>query len=234
MIPMRLARLIARGLGIVAAVFLGKQWSHLRQALLMSNAEYQASLKPEIPEALILALVVAEDRRFFQHGGVDFRALCRAFWKNISLQAREGGSTIEQQLVRQLTGMRDRSIGRKVKEILLASLVDTVMPKFDIPGVYLSVAYFGWQMNGLQQTCARLGVELPNLTQRQCAAIVSRLKYPEPKDASPGRTSQIAQRTNYILNKFTGPSGQQFATEFQLKVAQDAAVSNSRFAQGSY
>jgi membrane peptidoglycan carboxypeptidase len=224
---MRLSRLITKGFAWVASIALGATWRQLRRDLTTAHARYRASLKREIPQTLVLTLVAAEDRRFFQHGGVDFRSICRAVWKNVSVQSREGGSTIEQQLVRRLTGMRRRSIKRKIKEILLASLVDTVVPKADIPGVYLSVAYFGSRMNGLQEACVRLGVRLRTLTPRECAAIVARLKYPEPKTASSARGLQIARRTDYILENLTTQSGQRFAAQFRIKVPQDAPLSDS-------
>ena len=76
-----------------------------------------------------------------------------------------GASTINQQLVRVLTNRYERTFKRKVKEILLASLVARAIPKTDIPGIYLSVAYFGWRMNGLVQAVLQtMGIVLPRMT----------------------------------------------------------------------
>jgi membrane peptidoglycan carboxypeptidase len=104
--------------------------------------------------------------------------------------------------VRTLSGEKSRSIKRKFREILLCTLVSRVVPKSEVPGVYLSVAYFGWRMNGLRDACRRLGLAPDQLSIRQAAGIVARLKYPEPEIMSEGRKRQIRYRTEYILRSF--------------------------------
>jgi len=106
---------------------------------------------------------------------------------------------IEQQLVRTLTMRYEISFLRKIREILLACMVYRVMPKSDIPGVYLSIAYFGWKMNGLLEACNLLGYDVNKITLEQSASLISRLKYPEPQKPSPHRLAQIYMRKKYII-----------------------------------
>ena len=70
---------------------------------------------------LPLASVAIEDRRFYQHGGVDYEGIARAAWKDITAgKVVEGGSTITQQLVRNLYTGQEKTFNRKLKEACLA------------------------------------------------------------------------------------------------------------------
>jgi len=95
----------------------------------------------------------------------------------------------------------ERSLRRKFREMLLACLVADIVPKADIPGLYLSVAYYGWRMNGLAEACERLGMDLNLLTEAQAARLVASLKYPEPRFASSARMRKLQVRATYILSR---------------------------------
>src|SRR4029077_6769074 len=143
--------MLGRMLAWCALRCLNSDWRGLETQLITITELYRSSLSKKIPKIIIRVLIAAEDHRFCQHSGVDLfaivAALCRSIWQHRLF----GASTINQQLVRVLTCHYDRTLKRKVKEILLASLVTRVIPKTEIPGIYLSVAYFGWRMNGLEQ-----------------------------------------------------------------------------------
>jgi penicillin-binding protein 1A len=96
-----------------------------------------------IPESLRAATVAIEDQRFYQHGGVDYEAIARAAWKDIKAgRTIEGGSTITQQLVRNLYVGRERTFQRKVREAKLATELENQHSKKWILQSYLnSVAY---------------------------------------------------------------------------------------------
>ena len=192
-------KIFGKVISIVAATVISNTWWKFEQNLASVYAQYRASVRFKIQPILPLTLILAEDRRFYRHGGVDPIAIVRAIWCSMVKKMWTGGSTIEQQLVRTLTGRYERTLYRKVKEILLASLVNRVVPKVDIPGVYLSVAYFGWQMNGIQQVSRRLGIELANIRIHQAASIIARLKYPEPRVPPPQRARQITRRTEFLM-----------------------------------
>ena len=144
-------------------------------------------------------LISAEDHRHGRHPGFDSIAICRAIWRRLTSQALEGASTIEQQIVRTITGRRERTLHRKLNEITLAILVDEEFPKATHTALYLSLAYYGWQMNGYQQACQRLHLQPTNLTLRQAARLVARLKYPEPRCAPAFRIQQIRRRSRHLI-----------------------------------
>lgn len=151
---------------------------------------------------LLRLLIAGEDHRFKFHSGVDVIALIRASWKTLILKQREGGSTIAMQLVRVLTGKNDKTIDRKLEEMFLAYKLTKYVSKQEILSLYLSVAYFGWNMHGISQACKVLKLNLHNLTLEESASLIARLKYPEPKNFLEQRNNQIKNRTKYILKRY--------------------------------
>ncbi len=158
----------------------------------------------DISKNILNALILAEDKRFFFHVGIDPIAIARAIWSFLTKKTLQGASTIEQQLVRTITKRYDLSISRKLREIFLASLISTSFPKEQMARAYLSIAYFGWQMNGIDQACARLLIQPANASPLDAAQIIARLKYPEPEAASPKRHQQIRTRILHILKLTAG------------------------------
>jgi membrane carboxypeptidase/penicillin-binding protein PbpC len=103
------------------------------------------------------------------------------------------------QVVRVVSGRFERNLGRKLREMGLATLVARAIPKEDLPSVYLRIGYFGWQMNGFEDACRRLGVDRAALSAAQTAALVARLKYPQPRATPPERWDQINARAQHLL-----------------------------------
>jgi penicillin-binding protein 1B len=98
----------------------------------------------EIPEHLRSAVIASEDRRFARHWGVDFRSISRALLRNV--QGRtivEGGSTLDQQIVKNLFLSRERTFTRKASEVVLAFLLDRRYSKDRILEIYLNQIYLG-------------------------------------------------------------------------------------------
>ena len=159
---------------------------------------------PELAPPLVAQqlLISGEDHRHAWHPGFDLIAICRALWRRLACGSREGASTIEQQLVRTITGRYERTLRRKSKEILLATLVDASFQKDIVPAVYLSIAYYGWRMNGYRQACRRLGLRPSFLTLDEAATLVARLKYPEPRATPISRTFQIHRRSKHLLGLY--------------------------------
>ena len=178
----------------------------LAEKLQCACSVYRSACRPLIPQVLIAALIVAEDHRFYIHGGIDLVAILRAMWHSIYHGRLTGGSTIEQQLVRTLTGNKERNLRRKIKELALSFRVSECVPKSDVPGLYMSVAYFGWRMNGICEAYARMGISGLAMTPRQAAEIVARLKYPEPNCPNALRTLKIRKRVAYILDRLNSLS----------------------------
>lgn len=178
---------------------LNKEWLNIKSRV----AEIKVATEQiNISSILVALLIVAEDHRFGSHPGVDFISLCRAAWRTLICGRREGGSTIAMQLVRVITGRYERTISRKIAEIYFAIRLTRLIPKSDIPKFYLSIAYFGWRMNGLKQASLRLNISPASLSIQEAANIIARLKYPEPKRLDNNRLVKINGRTTYIINRY--------------------------------
>lgn len=148
---------------------------------------------------LIRVLIAGEDRRFGRHIGIDVRGIVRAVWQLIKTGQLQGASTIEQQLIRTLTRVYRKTLSRKLKEIILALRLSALIPKRDVPGIYICRAYYGWRMNGLSQSAKRLGVDLTKLDYSHAAQIIARIKCPEPEHPAPNVAARIQQRVRHLL-----------------------------------
>ncbi|HWN07240.1 MAG TPA: PBP1A family penicillin-binding protein, partial [Steroidobacteraceae bacterium] len=98
----------------------------------------------EFPDHLIKAVLATEDRRFYEHFGIDFAGTARALTENVRAQGVvQGGSSITQQLAKNLFLSNERTIERKVKEAFLAMWLETRLTKREILKLYLDRAYLG-------------------------------------------------------------------------------------------
>ncbi len=106
----------------------------------------------EIADVMKQAIVAVEDRRFFEHRGVDIRGIARAVWQDLRNRAVvEGGSTITQQFVKNAYVKSSRSFERKLKEAALAWQLEQQWPKDRILTAYLNTIYFGNGAYGIEQ-----------------------------------------------------------------------------------
>src|SRR5439155_11391796 len=95
--------------------------------------------------------VAIEDRRFYEHGGVDYQAIFRALWKDLTAgRVVEGGSTITQQVVRNLYISRERTLQRKIKEACLAIKLSRHWSKKKILDEWMNQVYFGNHAYGIE------------------------------------------------------------------------------------
>lgn len=98
----------------------------------------------EVPELLIQALLAVEDRNFYEHRGIDPAAIARAAWVNLRARSiRQGGSTLTQQLVKNLYLTREQSWWRKFNEAIMAMLLEARYEKSAILEAYLNEVYLG-------------------------------------------------------------------------------------------
>lgn len=105
----------------------------------------------DLPDHVIHAFLAIEDRRFYDHWGVDPRAIGRALWSNVSGSGgTQGGSTITQQLAKNSFLTPERSLTRKAREALIAFWMEAWLTKDEILQRYLSNAYFGDNVYGLR------------------------------------------------------------------------------------
>jgi len=170
-----------------------EQIAYLRERLELAVNNNRKCFYGEISDCLVAALVAAEDKRFWNHGGVDLAAICRAIYRIVVHRQSQGASTIEQQLVRTLTGYRKLSVKRKLREMVLACVIGGLISKREIAVLYLCCAYYGWRMNSLAEACHRKGFSVGEMSFRQSAELVARLKYPEPQLASLDRGALMGE-----------------------------------------
>lgn len=133
-------------------------------------------LPPHVPEAFI----AIEDRRFYSHWGIDPRGIARAMWHNLRAgRAREGGSTITQQLAKGVFLNSDRTAGRKLREAMIAFWLEAWLTKDQILERYLSNVYFGDNVYGLRAASLHYFSRPPErLTIPQAAMLAGLLKAP--------------------------------------------------------
>ena len=138
----------------------------------------------ETPKALINAVLAAEDHRFFEHSGIDARALLRAAWANLRAgRVKEGGSTITQQLVKVRLLNPQRTLVRKLREAWLAALVEARYSKERILEAYLNEIYLGQRgpiaIRGVGSASrAYFGKEVHQLTTPEAALIAAIIRGP--------------------------------------------------------
>jgi 1A family penicillin-binding protein len=110
----------------------------------------------DVPPHLTQAILAIEDRRFYQHSGVDPRGILRAAWRNWRAGGtREGGSTITQQLVRLMFLSPEQTLRRKVQEAVLSLWLEHQLSKEEILLRYLNTAYFGSGAYGVDAAAQR-------------------------------------------------------------------------------
>jgi hypothetical protein len=177
------------------------EWNQLQGKINNVAVTSEQFWKAHNCDLLVAALVIAEDRRFYSHSGTDVIAICRALFQTVFRGNIQGGSTIEQQLVRRLTADYRRSVRRKLKEIALAVRMRRVLRKDQIAIVYLVSAYYGWHMNGVRQAARSLAIDLKDPAVEDAARLIARIRYPEPRHPSPKRSVLIAKRQAWIARE---------------------------------
>jgi len=190
---------LSRIISFFALWILRREWQKLRVQLAKLHRSYVGVDRFRPTTLAQQLLILGEDHRFFSHGGIDPIAICRAIWRGIFLRKTEGASTIEMQIVRVVGGRYERTLGRKIREMALATLVCREVPKEALPTLYLRIGYFGWRMNGYEAGCRRLGVSPEELTDNETARLVARLKYPQPRFTRPERWNKINVRGQHLL-----------------------------------
>jgi penicillin-binding protein 1A len=156
----------------------------------------------EIPDYVRNAFIAAEDKRFYQHKGIDERGLIRAFVSNLAQPGRrEGGSTITQQLVKNLLVGDDRTYERKIREMIVASRVESTLTKDEILELYLNSLYLGRGSWGIELAARNyFGKSARELTLEEGALLAGLTK--GPNYFSPDRQPVRAQeRLGYVLDQ---------------------------------
>src|SRR5262245_54280566 len=156
----------------------------------------------DIPEHVQKAFIAAEDRRFYQHEGIDERGLIRAFIGNLAAPGRpQGGSTITQQIVKNLLVGDDLTYERKIREMIVASRVEHALSKAEILELYLNSVYLGRGSWGIEMAARSYFGKVANeLTLEEGAFLAGLTKGPNAfnPDRHPGRAQG---RLAYVLSR---------------------------------
>lgn len=187
----------------------------------------------KIPKDLQSAFLAAEDIRFYQHMGIDIRAIGRAVFANITNRGvSEGGSTITQQLAKNALLTQERTLKRKIQEAVLALQIERQYSKHEIFEMYLNQIYFGAGAYGVQAAAqVYFGKNVENLTLGECAMLAGLPK--SPNYYSPLNNIKAAkQRQATILSQmvkygFIDQETAATAAKAEIKLARASGSSDS-------
>lgn len=157
----------------------------------------------ELPQDLINALIATEDRKFFDHWGVDVQRIIQAFFKNLirfSL-TREGASTITQQLATNLyLNKKETTLSRKLREAMTAVQIEKTYTKKEIVVYYFNTVYFGKGAYGIEAASQTFfNKTVRDLTLNESAILVGLLKSPANYDPV-DKPEAAKERRNTVLN----------------------------------
>ncbi len=197
----------------------------------------------DIPQHLVKAITTTEDRAFFEHYGVNFRGIARALWRRYegddnSPLANQGGSSITQQLVKNLLLTRDQTIERKVTEAYMSLILETRLSKQEIFTLYANQIYLGQQSGvsiyGVGEAAnAYFGKDVSQLDLAEAAFIAGIIR--SPNRYNPYKNpDRVKERRNQVLTSMV-EAGEISAEQMSVARAADIVlkqVSNTRDLQG--
>ncbi len=156
----------------------------------------------QMPRLVALAFIAAEDRRFYEHDGIDLQGIGRAILRNITHgSVEEGASTITQQLARTVFLSQDRTLIRKLREAALAGKIERQLTKRQILEQYLNVVYLGSSAYGVADAAWVYFSKTPDQLTLSEAALIAGLP-PAPSIYSPLVNPQLAlQRRAIVLRR---------------------------------
>ena len=149
------------------------------------------------------AVLAAEDAEFYSHYGIKPTAILRAFLVNLSAgSVRQGGSTITQQVVKNLLLTNDRTITRKIKEIVLAIKIERNMTKDQIFELYLNIAPFGGNIYGVEEaSIAYFGKNAKDLNLTESAYLAALPQAPTFFSPYGNNREKLEDRKNFVLGQ---------------------------------
>ncbi|HBV88785.1 MAG TPA: penicillin-binding protein [Desulfosporosinus sp.] len=166
----------------------------------LSSSRIEPITDQQIPLFMKNAIIAVEDRRYYEHKGVDLRSISRALYRDvISGDFSEGGSTITQQLAKNLFLASDKTLARKLKEAAYALKIEAVLNKDEILVAYLNQIYFGEGRWGLQNAAqVYFGKDSEQLTLEESALLAGLLKAPTIYSPLSNKEKSL-ERRNLVL-----------------------------------
>ncbi len=174
-----------------------------------------------IPNDLINAFVSIEDHRFFEHNGIDVRRTAGAILGFVTGKSGYGGSTLTQQLIKNVTGDDEYSVSRKIKEIVRASRLDSELTKEEILELYLNTIYLSSGCYGIGAAAERyFGKDVSELTLSECAALACIPQSPTKWDPSlnPENNAERRKTVLYRMNELGYISAEQLENALNERI----------------
>ncbi|MDG1726487.1 MAG: PBP1A family penicillin-binding protein [Emcibacteraceae bacterium] len=189
----------------------------------------------DIPPEQVEAIIATEDRRFFEHFGLDYRGLARAIYNNITEgKLVEGGSTISQQLAKNLYLSSNRTLKRKIQELLLSFWLEMKLDKQEILTIYMNRAYFGAGAYGIDAASRTIfGHSAKTLNLTEAAMLAGMLKGPalysplRDVERAYNRTSIVLD--NMVVTGFLEPDEGESAKKVNVKINSAEAGGDVRY-----
>lgn len=154
----------------------------------------------EIPKTAQEAVLAAEDRGFYEHGGFSVRGIVRAFFSNATSNTTAGGSTITQQYAKNAYLSQEKTFKRKIREVILSVKLETMITKEKILENYLNTIYFGRSSYGIETAAnAYFGKSAKDLTIAESAVLASIIQAPNGLAPEKNLTG-LTERWNYTLD----------------------------------
>ncbi len=155
----------------------------------------------DVPKKLKDAFIAIEDKRFYTHPGIDIRRLASAVIGQITHKSNHGGSTITQQLIKNVYLTRAKTYERKAQEIHLALQLEKILSKDEILEWYLNIIYLGETNYGIKIAADDyFGKDLKDLSLRECAAIAGLVQIPNVYNPREAVRSGNYEPMNYRIN----------------------------------
>lgn len=189
----------------------------------------------EIPPDMINAMIAIEDRRFFMHGGIDLRGIARAVVSNLRAGGvAEGGSTITQQLAKNLYLTPSRTLTRKMREAMMAIALEHRFTKQEILAAYLNRVYLGSGAYGIEAASYRyFGKSARNLTLGEASLLAGIVKAPSRLSPKADLDAALERRTLVLAamasEGFLGESEAQLVAALPLTIIKTASDSDLRY-----
>ncbi len=184
-----------------------KRYTAERSVILSRDGEVMESISTEfrqpvkiedVPGKVISATLAAEDKRFFQHEGVDFWAVGRAAFSTLTGHRTEGASTLTMQLAKRVFTSTSKTLDRKIEDMALATMIERKLTKEQILELYLNQVFYGSGAYGVSAAAqVYFGKSLDQLTWSEAATLARCVR--RPSDENPFSNKRVALRNRDIV-----------------------------------
>ncbi len=201
-----------------------------------STVNFAAVPIETIPEVFKEAITSVEDKRFYEHSGIDIRGIARSLWRNTKAgEIVEGGSTITQQLSKNLFLTTEQTYTRKFKEAITALRIESKYSKDEILELYLNQIYFGEGVWGIQNAAQMyFGKDIDAVTLEEAALLAALPK--APTIYSPYKNYEIAKDRRDLILGLLFENGTIDEEKYDQAIATDIVLRSKELveASGSY